>query len=51
MFPDHIELAYSNFTRSYGLPGGGAGSLIPLCQCNGISCGNPLERIVAFAST
>jgi hypothetical protein len=36
MFPDHIELAYSNFTRSYSLPGGGAGSVIPLCQCNGI---------------
>jgi hypothetical protein len=36
VFPDHILLAYSNFTRSYGLPGGGVGSLIPLCQCNGI---------------
>jgi hypothetical protein len=35
VFPDHIELAYSNFTRAYGLPGGGPGSLIPLWQCNG----------------
>lgn len=36
IFPDHIELSYSNFTRAYGLPGSGPGSLVPLCQCNGV---------------
>jgi hypothetical protein len=35
MFSDHLELTYSNFRKSYALPGGGPGSLIPLCQCNG----------------
>jgi hypothetical protein len=40
MFPDHLELAYSNFTRPYALPGaGGPGSLVPLCLCNGTTFG------------
>src|SRR5262252_9255598 len=40
MFPDHLELAYSNFSRSYALPGaGGPGSLVPLCLCNGTTFG------------
>jgi hypothetical protein len=40
MFPDHLELAYSNFPRSYALPGAGApGSLVPLCLCNGTTFG------------
>jgi hypothetical protein len=39
MFPDHLELAYSNFARSYALPGAGSGSLVPLCICNGTTFG------------
>jgi hypothetical protein len=40
MFPDHLELRYSNFSRSYALPGAGvAGSLVPLCLCNGTTFG------------
>ncbi len=39
MFPDHLELAYSGFARSYALPGAGSGSLVPLCLCNGTTFG------------
>ena len=37
MFPDHVELAFSNFSRSYALPGASTtnGVLVSLCHCDG----------------